>query len=413
MEVGVVGATGFIGREVTRQLIARGHRVRAFGRNQVQLAQIRSIGVTPVQAAGGNWPTTLNGLDAVVVAIGTIDPSGMAESHREIPHRIADAAEKAGITRLVLVSALGTSPDSSTDFLRTKAHGEDAVHERKLPGWTVVRPSLVYGPGGASMHFLAAIAAFPIRLRFDSGPIRPLQVNDLAAAIVDLLESDEPLPRSVDAVGPDQIDINDYIDALACWLMVGHRPGLRLPLGSVVRFASLLRLPFVNDDMHTMLMRGADGDATDLLRLTNTRPVGLSAGLARHPAIFADRATAVLAPWLEGLWYALALFWIVTGVMSIANIEDGRALLLQAEVKGRFASSLVLGGAVLDIGLGLFAFIRRTRRLAAAAQALTILFYSILATFLVPAAWADPLGQLLKNVPIFMATLLFVQLPKR
>lgn len=413
MKIGLIGATGFIGRHVARELQARGHSVRAFGRRREELDRLGFPGSVTIRPGAFDWSAHLGGLDAVVIATGALGGADMIEAHQELPRQVAEAAAGAGIRHLVLVSAIGASLDAPTAFLRTKAEGERAVLGQEKPGWTVLRPSLVYGPGGSSMDFLAALAAFPIRPRITSGPIRPILVDDLAAAIADILESEETLPATVDAVGPGPIVLDDYVDALGRWLGVTPRLVFRLPKSFIVRAASFLRLPLVNEDMAAMLASGADGDPETLSRLTRTRPSDLAQGLARHPATPSERRMAALAPWLEGLWLSLGLFWIASGLTALANMESGRVLLAEASIGGWLASAIVLGGGLFDVALGLLTLVRRYRRTAATAEVLTVLLYTALATLIVPSAWADPLGQLMKNIPIVMATFLLIQLPKR
>ncbi|MBZ8133310.1 NAD(P)H-binding protein [Afifella sp. IM 167] len=283
MRVGVIGATGLIGRHVARELTERGHGVRAFGRSSQKLPAIVADERIAL-AAGNDWRRLLEGLDGVVLAIGAVSGPDMMEAHRTLPDLVADAASGLGITRLVFVSAIGAAPDAPTLFLRSKSEGETAITSRRLPGWTILRPSLVYGPGGRSMEFLARLAALPARPRIASGPIRPIAVDDLARAVAALLEGGQDLPAAIDAVGPERMSIDDYIDALG--KRIGSRPIVtaRLPgplLSLAGRAADIVGPTLLSSDFLLMLREGADGDPEALPRYCGVRPSGLAEGLAR------------------------------------------------------------------------------------------------------------------------------------
>ncbi|MCK5931191.1 MAG: SDR family oxidoreductase [Fulvimarina manganoxydans] len=412
MIVAVFGATGFIGGRAVLELVHRGHYVRAFGRNRRQLEHLTALPNVETIDLAGPWQEALEGISAVLIALGTLDPKTMQAAHTDWPEQICETAANHGCARLVHVSAIGASPDAPTAFLRTKAVGEALVLGHGRPGWTVMRPSLVYGPGGESMAFLASLAALPVRFPIRSGPVRPIAVDDLTVSIVDCLESKKPLPPILEAVGPNAMTIGDYVDGLSRWLAVGQRWKSPIALNGLMRFGRLFGQRFVNPDTAAMLARGADGDPAPLGWLTGKRFASLDEGLSRHPATKADRIAAIATPWIEALAPALGLFWIVTGVISIAAYENGLSLLASAGITGGVAIALILAGGALDVALGLMTFPRRWRIKALLLQAATILLYTAIATILVPGAWADPLGQLLKNGPIILLTLFLAHLSK-
>ena len=85
--------------------------------------------------------------DVVVSLVGILH--GSPEQFDKIQWRgaenVANAAKEVG-ARLIHISAIGADKDSDIPYERTKALGEEAVF-KACPGATVVRPSLVFGPG--------------------------------------------------------------------------------------------------------------------------------------------------------------------------------------------------------------------------------------------------------------------------
>lgn len=240
-------------------------------------------------------------------------------------------------------------------------------------------------------------------------------MDDLARSIADLVTRSGPLPDTIEAGGADRVSFDDYVAALGQWLGLRRRrvaiPEVLIGLGA--RWAKGLGVPLMGSDALLMLREGADADPAALERLTERTPMGLAEGLARHPATRADRKLASLGPWPGLLRGSLAVFWIGSGCVSLVFAEHGLTLLRSAGITGALAESLVAGGALLDLALGFAGLSGRRAGLVAGLQAATIVLFTGLATWLVPAAWGDPLGQLLKNIPILAATLLVANLAER
>lgn len=112
----VTGGAGFIGREVVRQLAARGDQVVAVIRNSDQIAGMRDIGARLVAGDLGSVDAirrALDGCDAVIHVAGAyrigIPPSerpGMYEANVGTTRRVLDAAIEAGIPRIIHVSTV-------------------------------------------------------------------------------------------------------------------------------------------------------------------------------------------------------------------------------------------------------------------------------------------------------------------
>lgn len=122
----VVGASGVLGRETTRLLVAGGHRVRAMTRSAQRAAELVQGGAEVVigdLVDAASLARACEGVEAVVAAAHSLMGRGRYRSeavdgagHR----RLIDAARGAGVSRFVYVSALGAAPDHPIDFFRTK-----------------------------------------------------------------------------------------------------------------------------------------------------------------------------------------------------------------------------------------------------------------------------------------------------
>ena len=101
----------------------------------------------------------------------------------------------------------------------------------------------------------------------------------------------------------------------------------------------------------------------------------------------------------------LSAFWIVTGIITLANPADAKQVLTSAGAGGAIASSVVYGGALVDIALGAAILIRRWTSAAALGMIAVTCAYLAGGTILAPHLWLDPLGPLVKAIPAMMLAL--------
>jgi uncharacterized protein YbjT (DUF2867 family)/uncharacterized membrane protein YphA (DoxX/SURF4 family) len=414
LRVLVIGATGFIGRHLVRALEARGHRARCAGRDRGDLERLfpgHEHAALDLAAEGeAELAAALAGVDGVVNAAGLIASEAVMRAvHAEGPVRLFRAARAAGIGRLVQVSALGAAPDAPTEFLRGKAAADADVLADRPPGWTVVRPSLVYGPGGGSAGLFAALAALPVQFRVGGGAVRPIQVDDLAEGICRLLEAEAPLPPVLDAVGPEETSVDGFVAGFRRWL--GRRPAwpVRVP-PALLALAGRFGGGLVSRDTLLMLERGATADHRPLTAVTGVEPAGIAAGLARTPATEGDRIAAGMRFLRLPLRWSLAFMWVVSGVVSLGlyPVDESLGLLAAVGVTGPLALPVLYAASAWDVLLGLALFLGRRVRLWGWVQVATMLGYTAILTLFLPELWLHPFGPVFKNVPILVATLAMI-----
>jgi len=215
--VAVAGATGFVGRYVVRELLDRGVTVRALTRSGEKAAEVLPDHPNLRLVRGDVFDadtvrTLVEGCDAIANCIGIRREAGtitFEKMHVRVVEILADAAKKAGVSRFVHVSAIGTRPNAKTDYHRSKFGGE-ALLRRSGLDWTILRPSLVHGPDGELMKmikdwslgraaphvFIPYFAdadfdpmAFPPKPpKPRSATMQPVAVESVAGAVADSLE---------------------------------------------------------------------------------------------------------------------------------------------------------------------------------------------------------------------------------
>jgi NADH dehydrogenase len=160
----------------------------------------------------------LSGAEAVVNLVGIARERG--QSFRAVnvegAARVARLAAAAGVERLLHVSALGTAADAPAAADRSKAEGE-AVVRAAFPMVTVVRPSLVYGPGDHFFRRFAALAATsPVLPVVGGGRTRfqPLHVEDAVATLHALLERPATAGATFALVGPETFTFRELLERM-------------------------------------------------------------------------------------------------------------------------------------------------------------------------------------------------------
>jgi uncharacterized protein YbjT (DUF2867 family) len=193
--VTVFGGSGFVGTQTVRELARAGWRVRVAVRNPSLAYRMRLMGdvgqVDIVQANlrdADSVARALEGAQASLNLVGLLRETGrqtFQAVHVEGARTIAVAAKAAGATRIVQMSALGASPDSTSNYARTKAEGEAAVREVD-PGAVIARPSIVFGQEDGFFNRFAAMAQFAPALPLIGGGetrFQPIFIGDLGQAL--------------------------------------------------------------------------------------------------------------------------------------------------------------------------------------------------------------------------------------
>jgi uncharacterized protein YbjT (DUF2867 family) len=422
MRVMVVGASGLIGSAVCARLAARGDAIVAVVHRSAEpgLVPADVMQIDLARASEADWQPSLAGVDAVVNCAGLLQ-DGPGESthgvHAAGAAALFHACERAGVHRVVHLSAVGVDRATPTAFSRTKRMGDQALMERDLD-WVILRPSVVIGRaaygGSALMRGLAAAPIVPIMP--DTGPLQIVHLDHLVDSIVFFLKPDAPVRRAFDVVGPRTWTFDETVALLRRWLRWPPARRLRMPaaLGALVyklgdAVAWLGWRPPVRTTARREILRGATGDPEPLARATGIVPRDPAAVLMAEPSSVQERWFARLYLLKPLVFVVLSLFWIVTGLMALGpGWHQGVGLMLEGGVKHGLAEATVVAGAAADICIGIGIAFRRTAKRALYAALAISLAYAIIGTVLVPRLWIDPIGPLLKIWPIMVLILVAI-----
>ena len=100
------------------------------------------------------------------------------------------------------------------------------------------------------------------------------------------------------------------------------------------------------------------------------------------------------------------MFWLASGAIALLDVARAAAVLPQESVPRSLANTLVIGGALVDIALGLAILVRPLARRACLGMVATSFAYLLAGTLVTPGLWLDPLGPLVKVLPATLLALI-------
>lgn len=418
MKVLVCGASGFIGRAVTRQLRAAGHEVVRGVRNASQATDISIDYATDTDAAA--WLPRLEGIDAVVNAVGIIaerSGSTFADLHERAPKALFAACAQAGVTRIIQISALGAA-DGDTAYFRTKAAADRELSRLPL-AWQILRPSLVYGDEGASATAFRMLATLPV-IATPSLPeaarFQAVHVEDLATAVVVALDARTPPGRCIDCTGATSHTLREMLEVYRRAFRLGPALWLSVPapvMALAARLSALIPGAPLNPESWRMLRQGSAASPAGFAQLLGRTPRGLAEFISGGDA---ERLRArALAAWQRPLLrLSLAAVWLLSAVVSAFVYPRSASMALLAEVglAGPAAVAALYSACLVDLALGVLT-LWRPGRAVWLAQMAVIVAYSALIGYAMPEWLTHPFGPILKNLPMLaiLSTLLAEEPP--
>ena len=273
MKICILGGTGFVGSRLAARLCEQGHQVWIPTR---RLMRHRELSVLPTvqliegdvhnpaflarlfagdapgsaMAAGGRAPGAA--MDAVINLVGILNEKGhsgrgFAHAHADLPAKVVEACRKAGVKRLLHMSALNAALSAPSHYLRTKAMGEDAAHRAHGPELAVTsfRPSVIFGPGDSFTNRFAQLlrlSPFVFPLACPNARFQPLYVEDVVQAFIAALENHKTFGQRYDLCGPKAYTFKEIVEYLA--RLLGRRTRI-VGLNDTLSYLQAVAMEFV------------------------------------------------------------------------------------------------------------------------------------------------------------------------
>ncbi|WP_148413796.1 NAD(P)H-binding protein [Haloferax sp. KTX1] len=226
MKVLVTGATGFVGRHLVPLLLDAGHDVVVFVRDAA-----RYDGPPGAAVVEGDIfePATLApamaGVDAAYYLIHSMHAGGDFEARDRLAARnFVDAAESAGVGRIVYLGGLGEDRDRLSAHLRSRREVEHILASG-APELTTLRAAIIVGAGSASFEMVRQLATrLPVMVtpQWVETRCQPVAIADVVAYLAGVLDHPETAGETYEIGGPDVLTYREMLQRVGAQL--GHAP---------------------------------------------------------------------------------------------------------------------------------------------------------------------------------------------
>ncbi len=267
--VTVFGGTGFVGRQIIRRLAQTGAAIRVPTRNADRVLPLRPMGevgqIVALQWDGRNLSALeklVGDVDCVINLIGILAErrAGDFQSlQAKLPGHIASVAMRQKVGHFIQMSAIGADANSPSEYAQTKAAGEQSVLEA-FPSATILRPSIIFGPGDGFFSLFANMSRFSPMLPLIAGghtKFQPVYVGDVAEATSKVMVEVNSRGQTFELGGPK---VYSFQELLRYTLTVIDRRRLLIPIPMGIarlqaRLAEMLPNPPLTRDQLRLLQR--------------------------------------------------------------------------------------------------------------------------------------------------------------
>ena len=216
MRVAITGGTGFVGRNLAARLD-----------NPIVVSRRTGIEVDDIDALAAAFA----GCDAVAHCAGInreIGDQTYQRVHIEGTKAVIEAAKRAGVKRIVMLSFLRARPGTGSAYHETKWEAEQLIRASGLDH-TILKSGMIYGPGDHMVdHVAKAVRTLPVfgTVGFRERTVRPVPVADAVDVLVAALEGRIP-DETIAVMGAEELALGAAVRRIAG--VAGRHP-LYVPL---------------------------------------------------------------------------------------------------------------------------------------------------------------------------------------
>ena len=212
MRVAITGATGFVGSHLATRLTSEGHEVVRIGRRAHANEEIVLAPLDDVEQLASAFA----GCQAVAHCAGINRETGdqtYDRVHVKGTRNVVEAARRAGVQRIVLMSFLRARPDCGSAYHESKWAAEEIVRQSELD-YTIIKAGVTYGRGDHMLdHLSHAFHTFPIfaLVGLKEQTLRPLAIEDLVHVIRAALIDRRLKRQTIALVGPEEMYLREAV----------------------------------------------------------------------------------------------------------------------------------------------------------------------------------------------------------
>ena len=222
----IFGGSGFIGRHLIRRLTKKDYRIIVAtrsphligylkplgGSGEVELVKVDIYDLKDIKNVVQNSSIVIN----LVGILHETRKQKFNYIHSEFPNLLSNVCNQFNIQKMVHLSALGIKKDHTSKYMQSKFHGEQHI-QNNFKSSIILRPSLIFGPEDKFFNTFASLAQFFPALPLIGGGanrFEPVFVEDVADAIVRVLELNNSNPKIYELGGPKNYSFKELMEIL-------------------------------------------------------------------------------------------------------------------------------------------------------------------------------------------------------
>lgn len=221
MRVAITGGTGFVGRHLAREFVARGHEVvliaRGLGQRDPAASEIPGAQFFAADlSSAAELARAFSACGGVAHCAGINRETGTQtyqRVHVEATRHVIDAARLAGVGKVALLSFLRARPNCDSGYHESKWEAEEIVRSSGLD-YTIFKAGVIYGRGDHMLdHLSHALYTFPLfaLVGMRDQPVRPLAVEDLVRVIAAALVDGRLSRQTIALTGPEEMPLKEAV----------------------------------------------------------------------------------------------------------------------------------------------------------------------------------------------------------
>lgn len=223
-KITVLGGSGFVGSSLVSKLDAAGYAVTVLARrrdNARHLFLLPKVRVLECDVFDEQQlQKALIGSDAVINLIGILHQSrrcSFDRAHHQLPAMLGKICSSLGIKRLLHMSSLRADQNAPSEYLRSKAAGENALrayaHQLSM---TIFKPSIIFGRADSFLNLFAGLIKYlpVILLAKPHAKFQPVWVEDVTAAMVASLENTGTYGKTYELAGPTVYTFRELVQQI-------------------------------------------------------------------------------------------------------------------------------------------------------------------------------------------------------
>ncbi|MFH1027654.1 MAG: NAD(P)H-binding protein [Pseudomonadota bacterium] len=215
----ISGATGFIGKRLTRTLLNQGYRVRCMVRKDAVGIPDGAEIVKADMLERASLAQAMEGIDTSFYLVHSMagGRGGFERRDREAANNFVRAAEKAAVRRVIYLGGLGETGDDLSEHLKSRLEVADILCSGKF-ATTFLRAAVIIGAGGASFELVRGLVKrLPVMItpRWVSTRCQPIAVDDVIAYLAGCLANELTKDGIFDIGGPEILTYREMMEHFA------------------------------------------------------------------------------------------------------------------------------------------------------------------------------------------------------